>query len=72
MNWEQLNKTHSHLTLESVKLLNHKHKYLLKTQQYNMIIVCRKLEMHMEQAQYDQAKWNKVIKHGLTKNEQSL
>ena len=30
MSWEQLNKTHSHLTLEFVKLLNHKNKYLLK------------------------------------------
>ena len=27
-------------------------------QQHNMIIVCRKLVMHMEQAQCDQAKWN--------------
>ena len=37
-----------------------------------MIIVCRKLVMHMEQAQCDQAKWNKAINHGLTKNEQLL
>ena len=32
-----------------------------------MIIVYRKLEMHMEQAQCDHAKWNEAIKHGLTK-----
>ena len=37
-----------------------------------MIIVCRKLVMHMKQAQCDQAKWNKAINHGLTKNEQLL
>ena len=37
-----------------------------------MIIVCRKLVIHMEQAQRDQAKMNEAIKHGLTKNEQSL
>ena len=37
-----------------------------------MIIVCRKLVMHMEQAQCDQAKRNEAIKHGLAKNEQSL
>ena len=37
-----------------------------------MIIVIRKLEMHMEQAQRDQAKRNEATKHGLTKNEQSL
>ena len=30
MSWEQLNKTYSHLTLESMKLLNHKNKYFLK------------------------------------------
>ena len=30
MSWEQLNKTYSHLILESVKLLNHKNTYLLK------------------------------------------
>ena len=27
-------------------------------QQHNIIIVCKKLVMHMEQAQCDQAKWN--------------
>ena len=37
-----------------------------ETQQHNMIIICRKLVMHMEQAQCDQAKWNKAINHGLT------
>ena len=37
-----------------------------------MIIVCRKLEMHMEQAQCDQEINIKAIKHGLTKNEQSF
>ena len=41
-------------------------------QQHNTIIVSRKLEMHMEQAQCYQAKRNETIKHGLTKNEQSL
>ena len=30
MSWEQLNKTHSHLTLESDMLLNHMNKNLLK------------------------------------------
>ena len=43
-----------------------------KKQQHNTIIVIRKLEMHMEQAQYDQAKRNEATKHGLTKNKQSL
>ena len=37
-----------------------------------MIIVCRKLVMHMKQAQCDQAIWIKAIKYGLTKNEQPL
>ena len=37
-----------------------------------MIIVSRKLEMHMEQAQCNQVKRNETIKYGLTKNKQSL
>ena len=41
-------------------------------QQHNMIIVFVKLVIHMEQAQCDQAWWNKAIRHGLTKKEQSL
>ena len=37
-----------------------------------MIIVSRNLEIHMEQAQCDQAIKTIAIKHGLTKHEQSL
>ena len=37
-----------------------------------MIIISRNLEMHMEQAQCDQAIENIIIRHGLTKQEQSL
>ena len=37
-----------------------------------MIIVSKNLEMHMEQAQYDQIVKIKAIKHDLTKQEQSL
>ena len=37
-----------------------------------MIIVSRNLEMHMEQAQCDQAITTIPIKYGLTKHEQSL
>ena len=37
-----------------------------ETQQHNIIIICSKLVMHMEQAQCDQEKWNKAINHGLT------
>ena len=46
--------------LESEEQVSH------ETQQYNLIIVCRKLVMHMKQAQCNQAKWNKAISHGLT------
>ena len=35
-------------------------------------IVSRKLKMHMEQAQYDQAGMNMTMKHNLTIQEQSL
>ena len=54
MSWEQLNKTHSQEQVSP------------ETQQHNLIIVYRKLVMHMKQAQCDQAKWNKAINHGLT------
>ena len=37
-----------------------------------MTIVCRKLVMHMEQAQCNQALHIKAIKHSYTKKEQSL
>ena len=37
-----------------------------------MIIVSRNLEIHMEQAQCNQAIMTIAIKHGLTKHEQSL
>ena len=37
-----------------------------------MIIVSKNLEIHMEQAQCDQAVMTIEIKHGLTKHEQSL
>ena len=37
-----------------------------------MIIVSRNLEMHMEQAQCDQAVTTIAINNGLTKHEQSL
>ena len=36
-----------------------------KTQQHDLIIVCRKLVMQMKQAQCDQVKWSKAINHGL-------
>ena len=41
-------KTHSHLTLETEKLLKHKNKFFLKKKKHKMIIVSRNLEMHME------------------------
>ena len=52
--------------------LEPKNKYLLKPQQYNMIIVCRKLVMHMEQAQCDQARMELSINHDLTKQKITL
>ena len=45
---------------------NSKEQVSPKTQQQNLIIVCRKFVMQMKQAQCDQAKWNKTINHGLT------
>ena len=56
MSWEQLNKTHSHLTLESDKLLNHMNKNLLKHNNTVSSLYVEKLVMHIEQAQRDQAK----------------
>ena len=51
-----------------MELLNHTDKF----PENKKIIVNRNLEMHMEQAQCDQAKRNITIENGLTKHEQSL
>ena len=61
-------KTQSHLTLEPVELLNHTDKF----PENKKIIVSRSLEMHMTQAQCDQAIRNITNEHGLIKHEQSL
>ena len=66
MSWEQLNKTHLHLTLESMKLLNHMNKYLLKHNNTILSLYVEKLVMHIKQAQCDQVKWNKTINYDLT------
>ena len=54
MSCKQLNITHSHLThCEALESYEHESP---ETQQYTMIIVCKKHEMHMKQARCDQAK----------------
>ena len=56
MSWEQLNITHSHLILETVKLLNHMNMNLLKYNNTPRSLYVEKYEMHMKQAWCDQAK----------------
>ena len=61
MSWEQLNKTHLHLSLESDKILYHMNKNLLKHNNTVSSLYVEKLEIayvHMRQAQCDQVKWN--------------
>ena len=48
MSWEQLNKTHSHLTLESDKLLNHMNKNLLKHNNTVSLLYVEKLVITYE------------------------
>ena len=64
-------KTHLHLTLDAVKLLNHTDKFSWK-QYHKKLIVSRNLEMHIEQVQCNQAIMNITLKNSLTKQEQSL
>ena len=56
MSWEQLNITHSHLILETVKLLNHMNMNLLKHNNTPWSLYVEKHEMHLKQAWCDQAK----------------
>ena len=56
MSWEQLNITHSHLILETVKLLNHMNMNLRKHNNTPPSLFVEKHEMHMKQAWCDQAK----------------
>ena len=56
MSWEQLSKTHLHLTLEAVKHLNHKNMKLLKHNNTPWSLYAEKYEMHMKQVKSDQAK----------------
>ena len=56
MSWEQLNIIHSHLTLETVKLLNHMNMNLLKHNNTPWSLYAEKHEMHMKQAWCDQVK----------------
>ena len=49
-------KTHSHLNLEAVKLLNHMNMNLLKHNNTPWALYVEKHEMHMKQAWCDQAK----------------
>ena len=56
MSWEQLNITHLHLILETMKLLNHMNMNLLKHNNIPWSLYAEKHEMHMKQAWYDQAK----------------
>ena len=56
MSWEQLNIIHSHLILETVKLLNHMNMNLLKHNNTPWSLYAEKHEMHMKQAWCDQAK----------------
>ena len=55
MSWEQLNITHSHLILETVKLLNHMDMNLLKHNNTPWLLYVEKHEMHIKQAWSDQA-----------------
>ena len=56
MSWEQFSKTHSHLILETVKLLNHMNMKLLKHNNTPWSLHAEKHAMHMKQAICDQAK----------------
>ena len=56
MSWEQLNITHSHLILETVKLLNHMNMNLVKHNNALWSLYAKKHEMYMKQAWCDQAK----------------
>ena len=51
-----MNITHSHLTLETVKLLNHMNMNLLKHNNTPWSLYVEKHEMYMKQAWCDQAK----------------
>ena len=56
-NPKSLQKQHGYKS-QKLHKQGYKLQHNIKTQQHNMIIVRRKLVMHMEQPQCDQAKWN--------------
>ena len=67
MSWEQLNKTHSHLTLESDKLLNHMNKNLLKHNNTVSSLYVEKLVIAYETSTMRSSKMEWEINHDLTK-----